>query len=113
MRIGIGHPQGGEFQWVEAWVDTGATHSMIPASLLEQVLHLSPTRKLLFELDDGREQHYGFGQALFKIEDDEMTCPVIFGPEDQYLLGATTLRSFNVIPDTTPHPLVPTPRLRI
>ncbi len=112
-RVGIGNPQGGEFHWVDALVDTGASHSMMPASLLQQTLNLSPKEELLFVLGDGREQRYGFGAALLRIEEREMPCAVIFGPEDQYLLGATSLQVFNLIPDTTNHRLVPMPKLTI
>ena len=113
IRIGIGNPEGGEFHWVNALVDTGASHSMMPASLLRQSLDLTPKEDLIFVLGDGREQRYGFAEALMKIEDRRMSCPVIFGPEDQYLLGATSLQIFNLIPDTTNHRLVPMPRLTI
>ena len=112
-RVGVGNPTNGEFQWVEALVDTGAAHSMMPASLLDQALHLSPTREQTFVLADGSRQSYGRGQALFKIEDAEEICPVVFGPEDRYLLGATTLQNFDLIADTTHHCLVPAPELTL
>ena len=112
-HIGVANPRVNEFHWFEAWVDTGASHSMLPASLLEQTLNLAPEEDLLFELGDGREQRYGIGQARFKIEDREKVSSVIFGPEDQYLLGATTLQEFNLVPDTNRHQLIPTPKLRI
>ena len=35
VTIGIGHPYQGTLAEVEAVVDTGATHSIIPASLLD------------------------------------------------------------------------------
>ena len=110
-RVGIGSPTNGEFQWVDALVDTGAAHSMIPASLLTQALHLSPTRERTFTLADGSRKSYGWGRALFKIEDVEEICPVIFGLEDRYLLGATTLQIFNLMADTTHHRLVPVPEI--
>ncbi len=112
-RIGIANPQAGEFQWVDALVDTGAIHTMLPASLLEQTLNLAPTRQLAFEVADGQQHIFGFGYAIFRIEDLEAPSPVIFGPEDQYVLGSTTLRNFNRIADTTHHRLIPTPRLHI
>jgi predicted aspartyl protease len=112
-RIGIGNPMGGEFYLVDALVDTGASHSMVPATLLQQTLNLSPKEELLFVLGDGREQRYGFGAALMRVEEREMPCPVIFGPEDQYLLGATSLQAFNLIPDTTNHRLVAMRKLTI
>ena len=112
VQIGIGNPKGGDLHWLDALVDTGATHSMVPASMLEQLLHLTPFRVLEFELGDGTVESYGFGEARFRISEHEMTCPVVFGPEDQYLLGATTLENFNLIPDTTHQRLIPAPRMR-
>jgi predicted aspartyl protease len=112
-RIGIANPEAGEFQYVDALVDTGASHTMFPASLLEQMLHLAPEEDLTFTLGDGREQVYGFGTALMRIQDRQKPCPVVFGPEDQYLLGATTLQNFNLVADTNHHRLIPTPRLTI
>ena len=112
-RVGIGHHQGGDFQWSDALVDTGASHSMVPASLLEQLLHLNPEEELVFVLGDGSEQKYGLGEARFKLGTRERTCPVIFGPEDQYLLGATSLQIFNLVVDTNHHRLVPAARLTI
>ena len=113
VRIGIANPQVGEFQWFDALVDTGSIHSMLPATLLEQTLNLVPDEILTFEMAYGRQQRYGYGEALFQVNERLRTCPVIFGAEDQYIMGATTLESFNLIPDTTYRRLIPTPRLRI
>ena len=112
-QVGVGNPADREFQWVEALVDTGATYSMMPASLLGELLHLSPAREVVFTLADGREQRHGVGEARFKIEDQEQTSPVIFGPEDLYLLGATSLQTFGLIADTTNHRLIPAPKLTL
>ena len=112
-QIGVGNPAHREYQWVDALVDTGATYSMMPASLLEQLLHLSPEDEEVFTLADGSEQRYGLGQASLKIGERERTSPVIFGPEDLYLLGATSLQTFGLIADTTNHRLVPAPRLTL
>ncbi len=109
MRIGVGNPANGEFHWVDALVDTGASHSMMPKAFLEQSLHLSPTEEVIFTLADGSTQRYGVGEARFNIEDRERTSPVVFGPEDRYLLGATSLQNFDLIADTTNHRLIPAP----
>ena len=107
--IEISHPANGDFHWVEALVDTDASYSMMPASLLTQELHLSPDQELTFKLADGTTKIYGWGQASFRIEGIERTSPVVFGPENQYSLGATSLQSLNLIADTTNHRLVPSP----
>ena len=112
VPVGIGNPEGGDLQWVEALVDTGSIHSMVPESLLEQTLQIRRIQTLEFELANGTVQNYGYGVARFQVLDREMPCPVIFGPEDQFLLGATTLESFNLIPDASHLCLAPAPRRR-
>ena len=108
VEIGVGHPLGGDLHPVSALVDTGATHSMMPASLLI-ALRLAPLRRRGFRIANGSRAEYGVGEARFNIEGQEQTCPVIFGPEDKYLLGATTLENFDLVVDpTTPDPrLIP------
>ena len=107
--IEISHPANGDFHWVEALVDTGASYSMMPASLLTQELHLSPKRERTFKLADGTTKIYGWGEARFRVDGLEMNSPVVFGPENQYLLGATSLQNFDLIADTTNHRMVPSP----
>ncbi len=100
VEIGVGHPHGGDLHPVSALVDTGAGHSMMPAALLEQ-LGLTPLERLRFKVADGRRVEYDVADARFNIFGRERFCPVIFGPEDQYLLGATTLEIFNLMVDPT------------
>ena len=106
VKIGIGHPHGGDLHQVSALVDTGAAHSMAPASLLAQ-LDMTPLERLRFRVADGRRVEYDVADARFSIAGRQRTCPVIFGPEDRYLLGATTLEIFNLMVDPTD----PNPRL--
>ena len=104
--IGIGNPAGGDLVPVEAMVDTGAAHSMMPESLLSR-LRLAPSERLRYTLADGREVEYGYGMARFGIDGREWPCPVIFGPDDEYLLGATTLEIFNLMADPVGQRLLP------
>ena len=110
--FGVANPESGEFRWVTGMVDSGAAHSMIPKSLLTEI-HLVPTREARFSTADGTIRTYGIGEARLKIDDQERTCQVIFGPEDKYLLGATSLQNFEVIPDTSNHRLIPVEKLTI
>ena len=58
-----------------------------------------------FRIADGSGLEYGVGAARLRIDDREEVCPVIFGPEGQYLLGATTLEIFELTVDpTAPNP---------
>ena len=98
VTIAVGHPDGGDLAPVSATVDTGAGHTMLPASFLAS-LRIQPKKQQLFGIADGSEVLYGIGMARIAIDDEEWSCPVIFGPEDQYLLGATTLEIFGLAVD--------------
>ena len=112
VEAGIGRPAGGDFRAVTPLVDTGAIHSLMPASLLGE-LGLAPDEWVVFTLADGNTVEYGYGEARFAIAGRQRTCPVIFGPEGQYLLGATTLEAFNLIADTANGRLAPATRLTL
>lgn len=102
----IGNLDGGDMVEVSAMVDTGAGYSMLPESLLQQ-LHIQPREQHRFFLADGRDVIYGIGVARIGLQGREWSCPVIFGPEDQYLLGATTLEIFGVMVDPLGERLIP------
>ena len=112
VAIGVGHPAGGDLMPIDAVVDTGAAHSMLPESLLDS-LHVAPRRQLNLALADGSRVRYGYGVAQFRIDDEEMPCPVIFGPEGTYLLGASTLEIFNLVVDPNGGQLLPARLLRL
>ena len=109
--IEVGNPADGKFVGIETIVDTGATYSMLPNSLLKERLGLSPSEKMTFTLADGSRQTYDLGEARFRIEDRERTSPVIFGPDGVHFLGAVSLQSFGLIADTTHHRLIPSPEM--
>ena len=106
VDAGVGHPDGGDLAPIRPVVDTGAAHSMLPESLLTQ-LSIAPRRQLPYLLADGRRVEYGYGLARFNIDGEEWPCPVIFGPDGNYLLGASTLEIFNLVVDPTGERLVP------
>ena len=99
VPLGVGNPGEGALTYVSATVDTGAIHSMLPASLLES-LGVAPIERFSYTLADGSEVEYDFGMARLGLEGHpERYCPVIFGADDQYLVGATTLEFFNLMVD--------------
>lgn len=112
VSVGVGHPDGGDMYPVDAVVDTGAVHSMLPASLLGD-LSVPALQELGFILADGSRVRYGFGMARFGIDGVERQCPVIFGPDGNYLLGATALETFNLLVDPGGERLVPAEWLRL
>ena len=106
VAIQVGNHQGGDMVGVAAVVDTGAAHTMLPESLLAQ-LRIQPTLERSFAFADGNEQIRGVGFCRIVWEGDEAVCPVIFGPEGKYLMGATTLEIFDLAVEPGEHRLVP------
>ncbi len=98
VTIAVGHPDGGDLAPVSATVDTGAGHTMLPASFLAS-LRIEPKENRHFAIADGSEVLFGYEMARIAIDDREWPCPVIFGPDDEYLLGATTLETFGLAVD--------------
>ena len=112
--VRVGNPNGGDLVEVEALVDTGASDSVFPSSLLEH-LHLHPRSQVDYVLADGSEVQYGRGQAVINIDSREGICPVVFGPEgdDNCLIGATTLQILMFAVDPPNEVLIPTNRARL
>ena len=106
--MGLGRVGGGELTPVTAMVDTGAAHSVMPDSMLKR-LGLTPIEYRPYTIADGSEVEYGYGMARFGIEGREFPCPVVFGAEEQFLLGATTLQIFNLMVDLSEEQLVVKP----
>ena len=104
---------GGSTEWVDALVDTGATYTVLPASLLRERIGVAPQRWEQFTLADGSKRRYGTAEVRLSIADREFVSRVVFGEEGRYLLGATTLQVFGLIPDTTNHVLISAPELTI
>ena len=100
IAIGVGNPVGGDFVSVpKALVDPGAAHTMLPESLLSYI-HLAPRERFTWSFADGSSKELrelGYGMARISIDDRDWHCPVIFGPEDEYLVGATTLEIFGLM----------------
>ena len=109
MTVQVGNIDGSEPMAIEALVDTDALHSMIPSSILTR-LHIHPQRYDTFELADGANVDYGVGTALMILEGRDGWCPVIFGPDAESLLGATTLEILNLTVDPMGRRLVPVTR---
>ncbi len=106
VPLRVGHPAGGATEAVEAMVDTGATHTMLPGSLLAAV-DVEPREYRRYVLRDGSEQVYGIGMALIALDNRDWPCPVVFGPDGQFLLGATTLEIFGLMVDPAGEELIP------
>ena len=107
VKVGVRSKDGGGRVEVSAMVDTGATDTVLPPSILRKVgVEVEARRR--FILADGSHVELGVGEARLSLNNEEWTCPVVFGTdEEQALLGATTLEIFNLMVDLVLGELVP------
>ncbi|MBI4287132.1 MAG: aspartyl protease family protein [Chloroflexi bacterium] len=99
----------GPFQTVKALVDTGATYTCLPRTLLEK-LGIAPREKQMFILADGRRVEYELAEVRLRIDGRERFTVCVFGEEGApALLGAVTLEEFGLGVDHVGKRLVPVP----
>ena len=111
LSIQVAGPSGGEFRPVDALVDTGASHTMLPRNLLI-TLGVVVIEQVAFNLADERTVEYDVGEARIRLDGRERTTLVVFGPDSaEPLLGATTLQLFNMAVDTVSERLFSVPGL--
>ncbi len=91
---------------VTAVVDTAATISVMPVSLLNR-LGISPARTRRFRLANDQTIEYQTGMALFATAGRDGEASVAFGPEDRYLMGATTIEELTFVVDPIHKRLIP------
>ena len=106
VEVILGNPDSGARETVNALVDTGATFSVMPASLLRR-LGIEPTRTRRLRLANGQIEERQTGMALFEVDGIDAEVMVVFGPENIHLLGATTLEVLLFIVDPINKQLIP------
>ena len=90
-------------------VDSGAIHSVVPATVLDR-LGIEPLDTQDFRLADGRKVTRRKGVAVFRYGERVGGADVIFGePGDSNLMGATTLESLGLALDPLRRELHPLP----
>ena len=67
IELEIGDPQGERYKTVSALVDSGATYTMLPGSLLRE-LGVEPLESRTFIVADDRRIQRGFGVANVRID---------------------------------------------
>ena len=94
---------------VDFLVDSGAVHSVVPASVLDR-LGISHLDEQEFRLADGTRVTRRKGGAVFRYGGRVGVADVIFGEDgDSNLLGATTLESLGLVLDPLRWQLRPLP----
>ena len=99
MDIEVGDPLGERVETVSALVDSGATYTMLPSSLLRELGVESIESKTFIVADDrrlhDRRLQRGFDVANVRIDGREIPSPVVFGDDNSMpLLGAVTSEIF-------------------
>ena len=90
---------------VSALVDTGANNTVLPASLL-QGLGIEPVETRFARVADGRRVELQTAWARFSVQGRNAVARVAFGPEGQYLMGATTLEDLALVVDPVDQRLI-------
>jgi clan AA aspartic protease len=91
-------------------VDSGAVYSVVPQSILKR-LGIKPTSSQEFILANGEIVKKPIGNAYFEYQGKIRAAPVVFGDEDVFLLGATTIEALGMILDPIRRELKPLPML--
>lgn len=106
VEVVVGNPDSTARETVDALVDTGATFSVMPASLLRR-LGIRPTRTRRLRLANGQVEEHQTGMALFEVSGIDGEAMVVFGPDNIHLLGATTLEVLLLVVDPINRQLIP------
>ena len=111
VPLHIAHRRGGPFERIDALVDTGATYTWVPRTILQR-LGVEPHQQRRFVLADGREVSYDVAWATVRIGDMSEPTLVVFGdPDSAPLLGVVTLEEFGLGVDPVNRRLISVPGL--
>ena len=104
--VGVWSGDGERMESVDALVDTGASYSLFPRSMLER-LGIAILERYGFEMADRSIVEYDVGEALLRVNSRERTTSVMFGDDDdQPLIGANALQEFLLLVDPVAEELV-------
>ncbi len=111
VDIEIGDPDGNRSESVRALVDTGASYTTVPSSVLRNMTVTAHDR-VTFILADGRRVQRDLGRTWVRIQGRSEITLVVFGDEEsEALLGAYTLQGLLLGVDTPNERLMPVPGL--
>jgi clan AA aspartic protease len=96
VAVEVGNLAGDRFEMVEALVDTSASDSIFPGSLL-RALGIEPTDRARFRLADERRVEFEVGMGRLRLYGKERASTVVFGDEGmEPILGAVALEEFHL-----------------
>ena len=113
VTIGVGDPQGRQFEDMGVTVNTGSTCTAVPRELLQR-LGVPVERSLPSETADGRIVPVDVGETTIRLEGLEFHTPVIFAEENEpSLLGVVSLEQAALAVDPLAGRLIPANLLRL
>ena len=109
VRTEVSNVDGTRSREVEVMVDTDATYTFLPGSMLRE-LGIAPTRAAEFELASGETAQYARGEAVIRINGFAQVTPVVFGDDEaELLIGVVTLEQLELVIDPVAGALIPGP----
>ncbi len=107
IKIEVGDLAEQRFEEMDALVDTGATATVVPASVLRRI-GIQPTKSSTFEYANGEQVQLGMSPATVRIQGDATPTWVIFGDErGGVILGAHALEGLMLGVDPFAQRLIP------
>lgn len=99
VTIEVGDPEGTHYETIDALVDTGATNTTLPATLLRG-LGVTPQRTMVFQLAHGRQLELDVGRTWVRVNGQQEFTQVVFaGEETEPILGAVSLEEMGLAVD--------------
>lgn len=97
----------GQFESLTGIVDTGASYTVVPASILD-ALGIERERTINFTLANGSQREMDIGWVQMELEGRSGQVYVVFGRDDgPILLGAMALETFSLAADAKNRRLIP------
>ena len=92
-------------------VDTGASFTVIPARILDEV-GIVRAEQERFTIADGSSHHLAIGNAIVELQGRAGAVSVVFGPDPhKTLIGFTTLLTLRLAVDPVNRRLLPVDRI--
>ena len=107
VPISIGDPQGENWIEFDALVDTGASVTSVPGSILRE-LGVTPVSSQQFRFAQGEQRRMDMGRTWISVEGREEVTLVVFNDEGTLpLLGALALEALFLGVDPVKQRLIP------
>ena len=111
VEIDIGGQDGALWTTMDALVDTGASITSAPASILKE-LGVTPAARQVFQFAQGETRLMEIGYARVRFAEREIVTQVLFNDEGTPpLLGAMALEGAYMAVDPVSQRLIPVPGL--